>query len=339
MNTEQTITNIEVNYQPITIDDNFSLVEEQLKLKLDSLSLIVSEDDIKVAKKAATEINAISKVINRYRIDKKKEMLLPITQFEEKAKNLDALCVEARQTLLDQVKVFTDKQQEFCLEQLESELKSQYSQTKLREKFRTVDIKDLALVSSLNNNKSALAPRIVQTIMARVKIAIKQQDVNDARLLSLDSFCKHSGLIVALAPSKISSFINEPSDIVFNEKLNILIDTEIAQQKAMEEQLRQKSIDDAKKIEDLRVARMIAANKIEQPEYNTKINAPLKNNSEFQNYRAAKNTKKVYTVSFDIEVDESFESQLKMMMTKKFMDAHFKTMPQFKIYTNNGIEL
>ena len=106
----------------------------------------------------------------------------------------------------------------------------------------------------------------------------------------------------------------------------------------MEEQLKQKIIDDAKNIEDLRVAKMIAANKIEQLKQN-KHTTKLKNNSEFQNYRVAKNTKKVYTVSFDIEVDESFESQLRQMMTKKFMDAQFKTMPQFKIYTNNGVEL
>lgn len=336
MNNIKKISNIEVEYTPVVVEDNFDLIESQLKQKLESLSLIVGEDDVKVAKKSATEINAMIKVIDRFRIDKKKEMLVPITDFEEKAKKLSALCDESRQKLLSQVKVFTDKKVALCLELLESELESQYSQSGLREEFKKVEYKDLAIASSLGT-KDTLVPRVVKTLMARVAIALKHQEQIDSRLIALANVCTYAGLVVPLNKDRVKHFLYEPNDLVYQQKLDQLINMELANQKAMQEQLKQKAIDDAKKLEDEKLAKMIASNKSQNTQPSPQPQAALINNADFQ--RKPISSKKTYTVCFEVEIDEKYEPYLNQILAKKFNRYEsdcFKDVPNFKVHTTDG---
>ena len=83
-------------------------------------------------------------------------------------------------------------------------------------------------------NLSKKAREEVEKRVAECKL---KQDMVNSRLANLENVCKYAGLVPAIQPEAIQSFITEPESI-YNERLAKMIDVEIARQKAIEERMK-----------------------------------------------------------------------------------------------------
>ena len=90
------------------IHANFTEVKEYLSTKLGEYKMEVTVENIKQAKDAATEINKVQKEIKALGKQAADLHQKPINEFKEKIKELAALCEDARQGILSQVRIFED---------------------------------------------------------------------------------------------------------------------------------------------------------------------------------------------------------------------------------------
>ena len=81
-----------------TISGNFEDLKNQLQEQLKQYNLLVSEDDVKVARKMATSINKLKGDIAKQRKEIISELTAPLKEFELQAKELDIMDWENRNT-------------------------------------------------------------------------------------------------------------------------------------------------------------------------------------------------------------------------------------------------
>lgn len=321
------------------IASNFETIKKQLTDGLKKYNLTVDENSVKAAKSMATEINALSNQIDTLRKEKVKELSAPIKDFENKAKELVSICQQSRTNLLDQVKVFEDKQREECLKLLQSELSSQYIRFGVKAEFQTVKVEDLALLSHLN--KTGLAKKAVDTVEERVLDVKRFQEKIEQRLLSLEGYCLKSGLAVAFTPEHINHFLMVDSDEEYEKRLNNLIEKELSRQevmkKAIEEKARKEMVSEPQPVikeepkEQPKLAQdgqpMIEVQPVSIQYQNPAATTQNSNNGS----TIGNNRRYTVTATFEIEVDERLEPKLEAMLLKKFEQACFKTMPEIQI--------
>lgn len=95
----------------ITIDfDN--LKEALTHAVADYKSLVVTEEQLSLCKEKQRELAGLRNKIDRYRLDVKKEMSKPISEFEDKCKQLIKIVEQAETSLKEGIKVFDDKKRE-----------------------------------------------------------------------------------------------------------------------------------------------------------------------------------------------------------------------------------
>ena len=225
-------TLIGIDYTPIEISFNYKELKKIMTDGLEEYKIEVTSENIKDAKKMSTKLNELATTIKRTRIDTKKEMLEPLTLFENNMKDLEETALMGREFLTSQVKVFNDVLIEKCLAKCEEYLDIQYIDKQVLEDFRYVDISDIAIVSNLSDNMK-LTKKAKDTIESRVDIALSKQINKKMRLMTLENECLKSGLQILLNESDVSYFILE-SDLKYNEQLAILINRELEKQKQIE---------------------------------------------------------------------------------------------------------
>lgn len=95
------------------IEINFEQIKENLTDTLKKYNgIIVTEETLSGCKSTQKELAGVRTKIDRYRIDKKKELSKPIMAFEEQCKELIALIEKAEQPIKDGIKVFDDAKRE-----------------------------------------------------------------------------------------------------------------------------------------------------------------------------------------------------------------------------------
>tara|TARA_R110000823_G_scaffold286748_1_gene405069 strand:- start:430 stop:1431 length:1002 start_codon:yes stop_codon:yes gene_type:complete len=221
-----------IDYTPLEISFNYDELKEMMVKGLQEYKLEVTADNIKDANKMATKLNKLAGTIKRARIDNKKEMLEPLTLFENNMKDLEETALMGREFLTSQVKVFNDGLIKICLAKCKEYLEIQYVENEILEEFQTVDISDIAIVSNLSNSMK-LTKKAIDAIESRVNIALSKQISKKMRLMMLENECLKNGLQVLLNESDVSHFILE-SDLKYNEQLAILINRELEKQKQIE---------------------------------------------------------------------------------------------------------
>lgn len=92
---------------------NFDELKGQLSERLENYKgLVVTEDNEREVTKDKAELNKLVKAIDDYRKNQKKEMSAPITEFENKCKELTRLVTNVVTPIADQLKVFEDARKE-----------------------------------------------------------------------------------------------------------------------------------------------------------------------------------------------------------------------------------
>lgn len=92
---------------------NFDELKGQLSERLENYKgLVVTEDNEREVTKDKAELNKLVKAIDNYRKNQKKEMSAPITEFENKCKELTSLVTNVVTPIADQLKAFEDARKE-----------------------------------------------------------------------------------------------------------------------------------------------------------------------------------------------------------------------------------
>lgn len=92
---------------------NFDELKGQLSERLENYKgLVVTEENEREVTKDKAELNKLVKAIDDYRKNQKKEMSAPITEFENKCKELTSLVTNVVTPIADQLKAFEDARKE-----------------------------------------------------------------------------------------------------------------------------------------------------------------------------------------------------------------------------------
>lgn len=94
----------------LLIQDNYDVVEKQVKEIANKYDGLVFNDvEIKEAKKIVAFLNSLQKEINDKKIEIKKEVSKPITDFEDKAKRIIAIIEEPKEKIKAQVDDYIER--------------------------------------------------------------------------------------------------------------------------------------------------------------------------------------------------------------------------------------
>ena len=104
---------LEVNKQLPVITANFDEVKESLNQSLEKYKgIIVTEETLQDCKKTQQDLSKVKNGIETFRKSVKKEMEVPIKEFEAKCKELVGLIGEVEQPIKDGITVFDNKRRE-----------------------------------------------------------------------------------------------------------------------------------------------------------------------------------------------------------------------------------
>lgn len=104
---------LEVNKQLPVITANFDEVKESLNQSLEKYKgIIVTEETLQDCKKTQQDLSKVKNGIETFRKSVKKEMEVPIKEFEAKCKELVGLIGEIEQPIKDGITVFDNKRRE-----------------------------------------------------------------------------------------------------------------------------------------------------------------------------------------------------------------------------------
>jgi len=290
-----------VEYKALEIKFNYEELKNMMTTGLEDYKIQVNYDNLKEANKMATKLNKLAGTIKRARIDNKKEMLEPLTDFESKMKDLEDTAQKGREFILNQVNVFNDELKSICKLELEKLLQEKYEEKEIAEEFKTLDISDLAIVSNISESMK-LTKKAKGTIETRVNMQLTAQTNKKMRLMMLENECLKAGLKVLLNENDVASFILE-SDLKYNEQLSILINRELDKQKQIELNLeaeRQKKEELQRLQKEAEERRLEAERQAEELEEQRKKDIEIQKVQDVQKETGVK--KVVYVATFEFEV-------------------------------------
>lgn len=235
---------LQINSNPLVITENFDEIKAELIENLKAYEIEVTAENLADAKKMATELNKLAKDIGAKRIEKKKEFSEPIKVFEDKANELVNLILASREKILKQAEIYEDKIRQLVEKLLREELAGLIESMGVKPAFQTAKIDSLVIKSNLTGSMK-LTKAAAEALAEMVAADKLRQDTVEHRLSALPGICKTHGLKCEITGGQVLSFVAEP-EAVYADKLNTLIDAEIARQKAIEERLQREADEKAK---------------------------------------------------------------------------------------------
>lgn len=151
---------------------NFDELKGQLSERLENYKgLVVTEDNEKEVTKDKAELNKLVKAIDDYRKNQKKEMSAPITEFENKCKELTSLVTNVVTPIADQLKAFKDARKEEKRTEVQRQVEKVINNLGLNQTYSSqLDIIDKYL------NKTQKLTDTINDLEKRGKILKQAQD-------------------------------------------------------------------------------------------------------------------------------------------------------------------
>lgn len=151
---------------------NFDELKGQLSERLENYKgLVVTEDNEREVTKDKAELNKLVKAIDDYRKNQKKEMSAPITEFENKCKELTSLVTNVVTPIADQLKVFEDARKEEKRTEVQRQVEKVINDLGLNQTYSSqLDIIDKYL------NKTQKLTDTINDLEKRGKILKQAQD-------------------------------------------------------------------------------------------------------------------------------------------------------------------
>src|SRR5690625_841747 len=162
-----------IKAKPAVIEFNHEQMEKELDESLKKYKgLVLSEDNITEGRRTLAELRKGKKAINRFRIDTKRELMQPVTNFEDKCKQLDAKFDAVIEPLDAQVKEFVqrqrDEKREKILEIIDEVIEEQGIEEKYHDEFEIIDT-DFAQNRSLRAIKESYEMKAQHIIIKQEK--------------------------------------------------------------------------------------------------------------------------------------------------------------------------
>lgn len=151
---------------------NFDELKGQLSERLENYKgLVVTEDNEREVTKDKAELNKLVKAIDDYRKNQKKEMSAPITEFENKCKELTSLVTNVVTPIADQLKAFEDARKEEKRTEVQSQVEKIINDLGLNQTYSSqLDIIDKYL------NKTQKLTDTINDLEKRGKILKQAQE-------------------------------------------------------------------------------------------------------------------------------------------------------------------
>jgi len=313
--------NLKISSSLPVISGNFDDLRNQITLELKQYDFIVSEDDVKVARKMATSINKLKGEIAKKRKEIISDLTAPLKEFEKQAKELETICETSRQGLLSQTKVFEDEQKVKVRKFLEEELQAIYIKYGVKDEFKTVTVEDLVIASNLT--KTGVAKKARTAIDERVLACKQLQEKIYTRLLTLDTICSKGGLNIPLTRENISHFLMLENEDEYLKKLVSLINNEVTR------------IEEANKVKEIIINKK---QKVIQEKPFVKVE-PLQDTSKYSHFKnvqeftpVSRKTTYVVSATFEVTVGDKMASNLEKLLLQKFADSDFKQVPEIEVH-------
>jgi len=169
-----------INKELPVINVNFEEVKEELKSNLEQYKkLVVTEESLSVCKANQKDLAGLRTKIDSYRKDIKKTMSQPITDFENKCKELISLVEEAEKPLKEGIKVYDDMRREEKKQQAIEIIKETIEKHGIIEKYASrLDVLDKY------TNLTAKVSDVREDVEQRAFILLGEQQ-KEAELLEL----------------------------------------------------------------------------------------------------------------------------------------------------------
>lgn len=222
------------------LQTNFETVSAALDEQLKQYEgLVVTPDNIKQAKKDATDINKLAGQIDTKRKDAVSEVSQPIKKFESQMKDLRDRCKAVRQGIIDQVKVYEDQVREQARDLLAGTRAQLWEQHEVREEYCRAEFEDLITLSAVTG-KGNLAKSTREALEGRIKGDKAAQDLVDRRLLELERDSYAAGLGAPLTINHVRHIIEADED-EYQASLQSIMKSELDREQQAEIRRRQKA--------------------------------------------------------------------------------------------------
>jgi hypothetical protein len=183
------------------IQFNFDDIKASLQATVSQYSnLLVTDDTLSVCKRKQGELAGLRTKIDKYRLEKKKEMSVPITEFEDKCKELISLVATAEKPLKDGIQVYDDMKRETKRQEALKIIADSVSDHALAEKYA----KQLVVIDKYMN-LTAKSSEVKEDVEQKVFILLEQQKKEQEMLEIIQDTIDNENKTVK-TPLKLSQF-------------------------------------------------------------------------------------------------------------------------------------
>lgn len=227
MSTEIDVSSIETT--PAVIKTNFE--QAKVKVKSDLVkyeNYIVTVDTMADDKKLAQSIKSMGNEINSLRLEKKKELTAPITEFEKQANELKSLYFDAANKISEQVSKFEEVTLKKLRDELVDMLSTDFEKLGVDEQFKDFNVDGLIKLTNVTAKGLPTKKAKDGVIAIGQRCFVNQCQYKD-RLMQAENQSLRAGLSSPLQEIHIKSFIFSDED-QFQSELDSLITVEIERQ-------------------------------------------------------------------------------------------------------------
>jgi len=146
---------------------NFDVIKKDLEVTLQSYNLILTNETVTDGKSAAAQLNKMKAAIKLKEKEALETVMSPVDGFRDKVKELITLVDDAREKIVEQVKIYEEKTKDEIRAQLQDYRENRLDSEKLYDPFRTIEIEDLVLLGSQTKTGN-LTKKVFETINGRV---------------------------------------------------------------------------------------------------------------------------------------------------------------------------
>lgn len=320
------------------INMNFEEIKNSLQATISKYEgLVVTEQGLKDCKATQKELSKIKTTLDKYRLSVKKEMLVPVTEFENQCKELIGLVAAAEGPIKQGILLFDNMKKQEKAEWAEVVLDETILSYKLNDFYKSkIDISDITI--NLSNSKKSIQEEIETKVKAlateQKQEEERKQNCIDVMKATLESANKD--LTVPLEQQQFDFLIEQGSDVAqivkeINSRVELIRRTErelkekenlrIEQIKLNEER---KRLQDQKDIREKAIAEERERAAIQEPK-NIQEKPPTTN--EFVSINSQ--LEQLYSITLEIITDKN-----KAIAFKKFLqdnNINFLINSQYKI--------
>lgn len=275
MTTELALTDIKINAVPAQIDFDAPALNAMADQYLEKYtSYVVTEENLADDKKLAQELGRNVTILNRFRIDTKKQLTEPITAFEKDIKGVADKFASVRSMIDEQVAAFEASRVKEIRGIIESYFAKQERELGIRKEYADFaqTIESLTMLTAVTA-KGNLTAKTQREADASLQQALSKQNTTDLRLAQLEAECYRLGLAAPLSQAHVQHIIHL-DDEDYRIGLEKIVAAEIEREQQAVEAHRAKLEQEARAEAEAKVrAEEAAKRKAEQEEELVKLEA------------------------------------------------------------------